>query len=348
VTIRSRNRLAALIIGAGLLTMAAGSIAVAASVVSEFFSGIQDDHFPDALALSPDGRTLYVGNANAPAANGVVWPLDLATGHRGHPIRVHGPAIALAMAPSGRTLYSSDGDTITPIDLATGRTGPPIRAHTYGFLFPPLLVSRDGGTLYIAGGSHIRKYDLAARRFDPGISTDYPRSMLFSKDGKTLWYAPFDHHVVAVNLATRRVKERIRVRSEPLALAMSPNGRRLYVAVAGSGRKVPAEVVPINLATGSVGPGTKVSFPVAMAMAPNGRTLYVLATPQGTEGDGPTVRGWITPIDLGTGKARRPVSVGYAPTSIVITPNGKTLYVTNEDGGSISVIHLSGQSASHG
>lgn len=85
-----------------------------------------------------------------------------------------------------------------------------------------------------------------------------------------------------------------------------------------------------------------------MAMAPNGRSLYVLATPQGADGDGPTVRGWITPINLATGRAQPPISVGYAPTSIVITPNGKTLYVTNEDGGTISVIHLRGEPRGHG
>ncbi|HET7013489.1 MAG TPA: hypothetical protein VFI65_06245 [Streptosporangiaceae bacterium] len=338
MTSKGRNLLAGLIIGAGVLIVVAGVAAVTAFVFGLGSGAISAGGFPDALALSQNGRTLYVADDNALAANGVVWPLDLATGHSGRSIRVHGPAMVLALAPGGRTLYAGDGDSVTPIDLVTGRTGPLIRTHIDGE--EPLLVSRDGRTLYLAGDKRIREYDLATGRFGPDIRADFPGAMLLSQDGRALWFASFDNRVVEVNLATGEVERRIRLRSWPIALAMSPNDRTLYAAESGSGRKVPAEVVPIDLAAGSVGPGTKVRFPVAMTIAPDGRTLYVLATPGGTEGDGPTVRGWVTPIDLATGKARPSIGVGYAPACIVITPNGRTLYVANEDDGTISVIHV--------
>jgi DNA-binding beta-propeller fold protein YncE len=290
--------------------------------------------------MSPNGRTLYVADDNAPANYGVVWPLDLVTGQRGGAIRVTGPAFRLAIKPDGRMLYATDGSVITPIDPATGTTKAPIQPGLApGPNSLPILMSRDGRTLYIAGEARIRRYDLAAGRFGADIRASWPEAMLLSRDGATLWYASFGNEVVAVDLATGTVKARIKVKTEPVALAMTPNGRTLYVAIAGSGRTGhPAEAVPITVATGAAGPGIPIHDPVALAMAPDGQTLYVLATPPGTEGDGPTVRGWVTPITLATRTTRHPVRVGYDPTAIAITPNGKTLYVTNEDSGTISVI----------
>jgi hypothetical protein len=95
---------------------------------------------------------------------------------------------------------------------------------------------------------------------------------------------------------------------------------------------------PVTVATGTPGRGIPIHDPVALTVAPDGHTLYVLATPQGTEGNGPAVRGWITPVNLATRTTRHPVLVGYDPTAIAITPDGKTLYVTNEDSNTISVI----------
>lgn len=78
----------------------------------------------------------------------------------------------------------------------------------------------------------------------------------------------------------------------------------MAAAVPGSGdRRNPAEVIPIDVATDATGPGIQVSDPEALAMAPDGRTLYVLATPEGTNGDGPTAPGWVTPISLATRSA---------------------------------------------
>jgi YVTN family beta-propeller protein len=284
-----------------------------------------------------------VADGNAPAANGLVWPLALASGDRGHNIQVSGPPFALAITPDGRLLFASDGDVITEIDVADGAVRRKIHTGIApGPVSPPLLVSPDGRILYIAEESRIRSYDIAAGRFDQGIRADWPQAMLVSRDGMTLWYASADNTVVAVDPATGAVIASIRVKSDPVALAMTPDGRTLYVALPGSGnRGNPGEIIPVDVATGAVRPGIRTRDPEAMAMAPDGRTLYVLATPQGTNGDGPTTPGWVTPITLTSHSAGRPIHVGYAPASIVITPDGQTLYIANEDSETISVIQVS-------
>jgi len=336
----ARWRGVALVIGASVLALTASAAAVTAVVRWFEGPGISVGTFPDALAISPNGRTLYVADENASAANGLVWPLSVATGSQGRPIGVSGPPFVLAFTPDGRLLFASDGDVVTPIDVRTGAARRGIRTGIApGPGSPPLLVSLDGRTLYIAEESRIRRYDIAAHRFGADIRADWPGAMLLSGDGKTLWFASADDKVVAVDLATGAVTARIRLKSGPVALVMAPDGRTLYVAVPGAGdRRNPAEIIPIDIATDATGPGIHVSDPEAMAIAPDGRTLYVLATPQGTNGDGPTARGWVTPITLATRSAGPPIGVGYAPTSIVITPNGKTLYVANQDSGTVSAI----------
>jgi len=147
--------------------------------------GIPVGTFPDALAISPNGRTLYVADGNAPAANGLVWPLALATGRQGHPIGVSGPPFVLAFTPDGRLLFASDGDVVTAIDVTAGAARPGIRTGIApGPGSPPLLASLNGHTLYIAEESRIRRYDIAVGRFGTDIRADWRCAMLLS-GGKT-------------------------------------------------------------------------------------------------------------------------------------------------------------------
>jgi DNA-binding beta-propeller fold protein YncE len=87
---------------------------------------------------------------------------------------------------------------------------------------------------------------------------------------------------------------------------------RAYVAVAG-------EVIRIRLTTGQVLPPTKLAVkggPAGMVISPDGRTVYVA-----------TFRGQVTPVQTTTGKAGRPIQIGGAPRAMLMTPNGRTGYV---------------------
>ena len=117
-------------------------------------------HAPVALALTPDGRTLYVAingdrNPYFPGGHYVV-PIDVATGAPGSPIPVgRGPG-ALAIAPDGRVLYVACGDdgTITPVAVATGRPLPPIQVATAWSGDPAALAAApDSRTIYAANES---------------------------------------------------------------------------------------------------------------------------------------------------------------------------------------------------
>ena len=84
---------------------------------------------PDAIAITPDGRTAYV----AGLGSGTVTPIATATNTPGPAIRVgraNAGLVAIAITPDGQTAYVvNDGTspgTVVPISTATDRAGKPI------------------------------------------------------------------------------------------------------------------------------------------------------------------------------------------------------------------------------
>ena len=81
---------------------------------------------PSAVAVSPDGATVYVTDAGSDS----VTPIATATNTAGTPISVGSQPDAIAITPDGTTAYVADhGDaTVTPIDLASRTAGSPSRS----------------------------------------------------------------------------------------------------------------------------------------------------------------------------------------------------------------------------
>lgn len=114
--------------------------------------------------------------------------------------------------------------------------------------------------------------------------------------------------VVAVDPATGGVVARYGPLRRPRGLALSPDGRSLYVAVSGS---------PIG------GPGVDES-----KLPPPDVTAHGVAV-----------------IDLGKGAVVRTLKAGSDPETFVLSPDGATLYVTNEDSGAVSAVPVNGLAA---
>jgi DNA-binding beta-propeller fold protein YncE len=151
-----------------------------------------------ALAMTPDGRTLYV----AVGGGNVVLPVDVATGHPGTPIKTVAPSpVALAMAPDGRILYvACDGsfnrrgnqldNVVLPVDVATGRRAGLIRV---GKGPDALAIAPDGRTLYaaITGGNAVTPVDTATGRVGARIQQGIndPLALVVTRNGRTLYVA---------------------------------------------------------------------------------------------------------------------------------------------------------------
>jgi YVTN family beta-propeller protein len=137
--------------------------------------------------------------------------------------------------------------------------------------------------------------------------------------------------VTPINTATNSAGTPITVGSDPVGVAITPNGKTAYVTLIGSGT-----VVPINISAGTAGtPITVGGAPFGIAITPNGQTAYVGSNGTNT----------VTPINIATNTPGTPINVGQLPENIAITPNGQTAYVASVAAGTITPINIATNTA---
>jgi DNA-binding beta-propeller fold protein YncE len=186
-----------------------------------------------ALAITPDGRTVFVVNSKLHA----VIPVEVATHVVGAPIVVDAGEEklgAMAMSPDGRTLYvtNTSSASIVPVDVATRSAGAPMRLSDWAIT--AIAVSPDGRTAYVTG----RAYDSPVQT--PGV--------------------------LPVDLASGTAGALIAVGAEPSkqpnSIALTPDGRMAYVTSYEA-----AIVTPIDLTAGRAQPAIPVgNYPSAIAI----------------------------------------------------------------------------------
>lgn len=116
---------------------------------------------------------------------------------------------------------------------------------------------------------------------------------------------------------------------QPRALALSPDGRKLYVALASSAS---GEVISIDVAAQQYLGAAKVgAMPTGMAITPDGRKIF---TANYTSAD-------VSVVDTASMQNAGTIRVGVQPSRLVIHPSGAKVYVANNGSSTVSVIDLS-------
>jgi hyaluronoglucosaminidase len=140
---------------------------------------------PSALAITPDGKTLYVGSQFA------VSPISAATNKVGRPIHIGGGVLETAITPDGKTLYVASDDegspgTVTPVSTATNTAGKPIHVGApvpIGGAPVEIALTPDGRTLYGAALNKVVPISTATNTPGPPIrpvSSGYPREIVIT------------------------------------------------------------------------------------------------------------------------------------------------------------------------
>lgn len=128
-----------------------------------------------------------------------------------------------------------------------------------------------------------------------------------------------------VDLATGSIGTPIAVGSQPVAIAITPDGATAYVADYGS-----STIVPVKLATGTV------RTPIALGDRPDA----IAITPDGTVAYAISDNGTIWPITVATGHVGNPSRIPTNSDAIAIGPDGRYAYITNVADGTISQLSL--------
>jgi WD40 repeat protein len=198
----------------------------------------------DHSALSPDGRTLLLGDTD-----GSIRFLDLDSGHvRPGSGRHTGAVVAAAYSPDGRIAVTAGEDNRLIVwDVESAAAVETLSGHTGGVT--GLALSRDGRTLYSAsldgriivwdlGGSHRLGRPFATGRagltegFRSSPSTGEPLAYALSPDGERLAVARADGELTVVDARTLEVlpSDRPFPNRGIGGLAYAPHGGPLFVA----------------------------------------------------------------------------------------------------------------------
>lgn len=223
-------------------------------------------------------------------------------------------ADGLAVGRDGRSVYvanHSEDNIVVQLDAATdGRLMPKTPAKIATPLDNPIAiaVSPDGNSAYVVDqGVHNATDTIPS----PGVS---------------------EYDVGTGGVLTTKARATVGSGNQPDAIAISPDGRHVYVAnggdntvsqyTVGSG----GELSPMTRPT--VAAGTN---PTGIAVSPDGKSVYVTDANDNT----------VSQYDVGAGgglvpKPTAAVGAGSSPSAIAISPDGRSAYVTNAGFGGIS------------
>ncbi|HET6566877.1 MAG TPA: bifunctional YncE family protein/alkaline phosphatase family protein, partial [Rhodothermales bacterium] len=204
--------------------------------------------YPAGLAVSPDGRSLYVAENLADS----LAVVDLASGRVTQHLATGRYPYEVAVAPDGTVYVSAWGASHVAV-FSPGNNGSLVPGDVIPVGYHPsaLLLSRDGGRLFVTSSStdEIRVIDTATREtvatlHDPAPAGPHegstPNALALSPEGTRLFVAEADNNAVAVfdlspsssgisaTAGKDRLAGRIPVGWYPTALAVS--GDTLLVA----------------------------------------------------------------------------------------------------------------------
>ncbi|HTZ30500.1 MAG TPA: YncE family protein [Streptosporangiaceae bacterium] len=292
------------------------------------------------MAITPNGETIYV-SGDEPNA---VIPVSAVTHKVGKPIGfgAHYVPTQILITPNGKTAYVTDiqGGEIYPIVTATNTLEKPIRTGPAAGGYYQMAITPDGKTLYAVssnalfrGRSYVIPIATAANKRGKPIKIQDVSvfSLIMNPDGATV-YAIGESttgttDIVPISTATNTPGKPVSV-SGNAPLAITPNGQILYV-VKDSIATMTSGVIPFATATNTPGKQIKIDgWPYAIAVAPDGDTAYAVSQPR--QGSGPSCTGQtglVTPFSTATNRAGRRIRVACDPYTIVVTPDGKTVWV---------------------
>lgn len=269
---------------------------------------------PDAIAVSPDGKTAYVACAGA----GTVVPINTATGRPGHPIPVGRRPTSIAITPDGTTAYVADNGSsqVTPIDLSDDQAE---SAISVGQFPRQIAITPDGATAYVVSNRTVTpivtRTDAALRPIAVGRNA---RAIAITPDGKTAYVLnTYSDSISPLVTATNTALPPIHVGGFPHQIVIAPNGQFAYVTLSRTSRK--GYVAPIRISTNTALKAFRVGHrPTAIAITPNSKMVYVVNRHDS-----------VAPIRTATNTVLKFIQVGDFPDGIEITPDGRFAYVVS-------------------
>ncbi|WP_213955350.1 plastocyanin/azurin family copper-binding protein [Variovorax sp. dw_954] len=281
-----------------------------------------------ALAAGP---RVYVGNFK----DNTVSVVDIDAAKVVATVPVAAGPDGIVVSADGKSVFvsGSGASSLSVIDAGKDSVGKTIEV---GSGPQGLALGPDGKQVLVAvnGADRVAFVDVASGAVADTVPVPKPHTIAIKPDGSQAYVSsqqPGSFAVAIVDMATHKVSGAIALDKPPRDLEFSPDGKLLYLTLAGA----PAVQVVDAVANKIVAQiATGVSPHIAQHFASLAQGVVVVQGP-----------GELQFFDPATNAVARSIAVGKQPHWVDITPDGKRLVVSNEGGNSISIVDpASGQS----
>jgi YVTN family beta-propeller protein len=282
---------------------------------------------PEGVAVSPDGRTVFVANQSSHALS----VMDAAS-RRVTSVPVRNTPRFVAASRDGAlvfvSMYENDksGSGVAVVDAARRKV---LRYLPTGVQPYTLAVGPDGRLWVPIHSEHRIEIYAAGDQHTDGTVTvpPNPHAVGFSAGLMRAFTPNHESNVVSViDMRTDRLLKSIPVSRAPHSIAVSPDGKTVLVAgyEANAANLIDATTLK---RTGPFKVGDK---PQSVAFATDGAHAYVV-----NEGGNS-----VSVLDGHTGAVTATVQVGRSPRTVAVSPDGRLAYVSNGDDDTISVLQV--------
>lgn len=294
---------------------------------------------PYFMALAPDETRLYISAFPHERREGSVLAVDILEGKVIGEIPVPGVPGMSALTPDGRFLYVPlTAGRVWVVDAAAFRVVQEVVLEEGA---NAVVMKPEGKRAYILGARNIHVLEVPTNQRVKTIPTGgKPQTGVLSPDGSLLFVALNRGGILFVDTATDRIvgrvepPEPIAVETPKVALAISPDGRCLYWGYFYDFLNivdVPSRRIVRTLHIGARWEAD--CSPSSAALTADGSQLYI------TMHDG----NYVAVFDTRMWHVTSTISVGLAPTDIVISRDNRRAYVVNFQSESVSVLDLTAQ-----
>lgn len=283
---------------------------------------------PAAMAVSPDGRKVYVADRDA-AAGGVFVLRTVGLVTTFHTTSGAGAAPrSVVPSPDGRYVYVAETSRVSVLDAASlaGKAAFPVAINDEGRDNPQGLALRaDGDLLAVSSGTasgsvvFMRASDgTVLGTYSPGAGLA-PSGVAFDPSGSPLYVAIVDPaggngSLAKVDPSNATELGRVAVGVRPTGIAVTPDGGLVFVANQASNT-----LTRFDTASGTVLSTTSTgNEPTGVAVSPDGTQVFVTNRADGS----------LTIHFASNGALKSTVAaVGTTPIGLALQPNGTSAYV---------------------
>jgi YVTN family beta-propeller protein len=163
---------------------------------------VMPDVSPSDVALTPDGRTLYVSGCKPICVPGFVQVFDTATKRFTHEIAVGSSPFRVVMAPDGAHAYTANlsGATVSVIDVSANTTSATVSVPVQP---TGLAVSPDNRTVWVASqtGGALTAIDAPTNQVRASLPIEQARDVVATPDGRRV-YVSSGNSVAVIDTAT--------------------------------------------------------------------------------------------------------------------------------------------------